>query len=106
MSLRRKIALWLCPELVGHPGAQALSEGVRAIASQSRENIIHAGERIIPPADNKSLCEALKASQHASDAAWKAEMLEQLKALNVNLVKVTEGGNAMRCEVVNRVREH
>ena len=96
MSLRRKIALWLCPELVGHPGAQALSEGVRAIASQSRENIIHAGERIIPPADNKSLCEALKASQHASDAAWKAEVLGHLKTISQAVISVTENGNAMK----------
>lgn len=50
MSLRRKIALWLCPELAGpvaepaipFPHAQHMGIG------------IHRGERIIPAADNKA----------------------------------------------------
>ncbi|MEJ5030042.1 hypothetical protein [Comamonas sp. MYb69] len=114
MSLRRKIALWLCPELAGpvaetalpfphaqHKGrAEAWADSVNAIARQSMENAIHAGERIIPPADNKALCEALKASQHASDASWKAEVLEQLKAMNATLTSVTEGGNAMKVTIL------
>ena len=56
----------------------------------------HPGERIIPPADNKSLCEALKASQHASDAAWKAEVLGHLKTISQAVISVTENGNAMK----------
>lgn len=100
MSLRRKIALWLCPELVGHPGAQALSEGVRAIARQSMENAIHAGERIIPPADNKALIQSLKASQHAHDEVWKAEVLDLLRLLNATLTSVTGGGSAIKATIL------
>lgn len=116
MSLRRKIALLLCPELVvpvvepilpsphaQHKGsAEAWASNVGAIADLCRGNAIHAGERIIPPADNKALIQSLKASQHASDAAWKAEVLEQLKAMNATLNRVVEGGNTM---VVNGVQK-
>lgn len=136
MNLRRKIALWLCPELVvpvdgpklpfphaHHMGsAEAWASNAGAIADLCRGSAINAGERIIPAADNKALIQSLKASQHASDAAWKAEVLEQLKAMNAqmsqlvessraasehvrnaarNLHEVTEGGNAMK--VVNRL---
>lgn len=45
------------------------------------ENVIHAGERIIPAADNKALIQSLKASKHAHDEAWKAEVLELLTAI-------------------------
>lgn len=67
---------------------------VRKVDSQQFKDMQaaqHPGERIIPPADNKALCEALKASQHATDAAWKAEVLEQLKAMNASIIQVTEG---------------
>jgi len=73
---------------------------VKAIANQSMENAIHAGERIIPPADNKSLCETLKASQHAHDEVWKAEVLDLLRLLNATLTSVTEGGNAMKVTII------
>jgi len=117
MSLRRKIALWLCPELAGHldkpalpfphahhvGSAEALASNVGAIADLCRENAIHAGERIIPSADNKALIQSLKASQHASDAAWKAEVLEHLRSLagvSSHAVLVTNaakaGGKPMR----------
>ena len=98
MSLRRKIALWLCPELGG-----AVTEPAIPFPHAQHMGIgIHRCERIIPPADNKSLCEALKASQHASDAAWKAEVLEQLRAVNATLNRVVEGGSTM---VVNGVQK-
>ena len=114
MSLRRKIALWLCPELAGpvdEPavpfphvqatvGTQAWGESVRVVARQSMENAIHAGERIIPPADNKALIQSLKASQHAHDEVWKAEVLDLLRLLNATLTSVTEGGNAMRVTIL------
>lgn len=110
MSLRRKIALWLCPELNGpvdepalpfphaqHIGsAEAWARNVGAMADLCRENAIHAGERIIPPADNKALIQSLKASQHAHDEVWKVEVLDLLRLLNATLTSVTEGGNAMR----------
>ena len=145
MSLRRKIALWLCPELWhetdeswrfrvhiedyqrwlreypevaqvlkslraevlgGEPvnaGAPVGDEvctigGLRTqlLRMQQTRPAVHVGERIIPDASNLSLLNALKASQHACDAAWRAEVLEQLKALNAIVVNVTEGGNAMR----------
>lgn len=81
MSLRRKIALWLCPEL-----GEVQVEYYPSAEGWARDTLGNA--------------------KSATDAAWKAEMLDQLKALNANMVQVTEGGNAMRCEVVNRVREH
>ena len=87
MSLRRKIALWLCPEL-GQPqetqrigSAQAWAENVSAMSTLCRENAIHA-------------------HREADEAAWKAEVLEQLKAMNATLTSVTEGGNAMRVTIL------
>ncbi len=114
MSLRRKIALWLCPELDGPVdvpavpfphvqatvGTQAWGESVRVVARQSMENAIHAGERIIPAADSKALIQSLKASQHAHDEVWKAEVLDLLRLLNATLTSVTEGGNAMKVTIL------
>lgn len=116
MSLRRKIALWLCPELVvpvvepilpsphaQHMGsAEAWVKNISAIAEWNKEYGGHSGERVIHAANNRGLFHALKASQHASDAAWKAEVLEQLKAMNATLNRVVEGGNTM---VVNGVQK-
>lgn len=50
MSLRRKIALWLCPELGGPVGEPA----VPFPHAQHMGSAIHKGERIIPAADNKA----------------------------------------------------
>lgn len=114
MSLRRKIALWLCPELVvpvdgpilpfphaRHKGsAESWSDSVKAIANESMENAIHAGERIIPAADNKALIQSLKASQHAHDEVWKAEVLDLLRLLSATLTSVTEGGSAMKVTIL------
>lgn len=95
MSLRRTVALWLCPELVEQPVAQV---------------------DYYPSAEGWAR-ETLGNAEAATDAAWKAEVLEQLKAMNAqmsqlvessraasehvrnaarNLHEVTEGGNAMR----------
>lgn len=149
MSLRRKIALWLCPELWHETneswrfrvysedyqrwlgafpevaqvlkslqatvlGGEPINAGTpvgdeictigglrtQLLKMQQMHPTFHKGERIIPAADNKSLCETLKASQHASDAAWKAEVLEQLKAMNATLTSVTEGGNTIKVAVL------
>ncbi|MCD2164295.1 hypothetical protein [Comamonas koreensis] len=114
MSLRRKIALWLCPELGGpavepilpfphaqHKGsAEAWASNLGAIADLCRGSAIHAGERIIPSADNKALIQSLKASQHAHDELWKAEVLDLLRLLNATLTSVTEGGNAMKVTIL------
>ena len=110
MSLRRKIALLLCPELVvpvvepilpfphaQHKGsAEAWVKNISAIAEWNKEYGGHSGERVIHAANNRGLFHALKASQHASDAAWKAEVLEQLKTISRAVISVTENGNAMR----------
>lgn len=150
MSLRRKIALWLCPELKQESdeswrfrayvedyqrwlgafpevaqvlkslratvlGGEPINAGTPAgdevctvgglrtqlLRMQQMLPAVHVGERIIPPADNKALCEALKASQHASDAAWKAEVLEQLKTIRQAVISVTNNGNAMRVTSTN-----
>lgn len=92
MSLRRKIALWLCPELGGPVDEPA----VPFPHAQHMGSAIHKGERIIPPVDNKALIQSLKASQHAHDEVWKAEVLDLLRLLNATLTSVTENGNAMR----------
>ena len=96
MSLRRKIALWLYPELVGTVEAQIDYRAVPFPHAQHMGSAIHQGERIIPAADSKALCEALKSSQHASEAAWKAEVLGHLKTISQAVISVTENGNAMR----------
>ncbi|MFA9286976.1 hypothetical protein ACCQ08_19475 [Comamonas sp. SY3] len=87
MSLRRKIALWLCPELrqpeeaqcIG--SAQAWAENVSAMSTLCRENAIHA-------------------HREADKAAWKAEVLEQLKTISQAVIGVTENGNAMKVTVL------
>ncbi|MFA9288163.1 hypothetical protein ACCQ08_25565 [Comamonas sp. SY3] len=149
MSLRRKIALWLCPELKRDSGvawrfpahiedyqrwlgafpevAQVLKclratvlggEPINAgtpvadevctigglrdqlLKMQKMHPTVHAGERIIPAADNKALIQSLKASQHAHDEVWKAEVLDLLRLLNATLTSVTEGGNSMKVTIL------
>lgn len=87
MSLRRKIALWLCPEL-GQPeetqcigSAQAWAGNVSAMSTLCRENAIHA-------------------QREADKAAWKAEVLEQLKTISQAVIGVTKNGNAMSVDAI------
>ncbi len=116
MSLRRKIALWLCPELgdskpeelrkVPFPevdyfyNGRGWATGVPDVDRAMKLEAEEARTRTFPAGDNKALCETLKASQHASDAAWKAEVLEQLKAMNAKLTSITEDGNAMKVTIL------
>ena len=76
MSLRRKIALWLCPELAGPVDKPALPFP----HAQHTGSAIHKGERIIPAADNRALCEALKALEE-----WEMELDVNDRLLNARL---------------------
>ena len=62
MSPRRKIALWLCPELGERPVAQV----------------------DYYPSAQGWVRDTLRNAEAATDAAWKAEVLELLKALNAS----------------------
>lgn len=77
MSLRRKIALWLCPEL---------------------------GEARVEyyPSAHELAHDALGNAEAAQDTAWKEEVLEQLKALNCGISKPPEG---QRMAAVNCARK-
>ena len=72
MSLRRKLALWLCPEL----------------AVQEHKLLWRASRAVMQNAS--------AARQSVEDAAWRAEVLGHLSTISATLGAVTEGGNAMR----------
>ena len=65
MSPRRKIALWLCPELGERPVAQV----------------------DYYPSAQGWVRDTLRNAEAATDAAWKAEVLELLKAGRVHLAE-------------------
>ena len=95
MSIRRKLALWLCPELVGSVEARV---GYCASAYEcARGYPRFAGEMAEAISNVKS------SNQEARDADWKAEVLEQLKLLNAAALKVADGSTSMRSVNVNRL---
>ncbi|GAB2472037.1 hypothetical protein GCM10027082_24440 [Comamonas humi] len=119
MSIRKKLALWLCPELEQSMELRLsmaeLKGSVHAIAAATAENARHAKaaaeklDKVNAKADAAPSLEQIyidwrrdirlaseKLAKERADTAWRTEVLDRLRSIDNTLTAVTEGGNAMR----------
>lgn len=103
MSLRRKIALWLYPELKQLPARVFHTTIGGNVGPGSGGGLIHASPAAAHVASYPEMAKAV-ASLHPpkddGDSIWKAEVLEQLKAISQAVNSAAESGRAMSIDAI------